>query len=301
MSKKTIAALAVAIAFVLTGVLLFGGSMTALDWDFTQLSTTKYETNVYTLSEEFEHLSIRTDTADVVLVPAEGADSTVTCYEQTNALHRVEVKNGTLSVEVNNTKAWYDYIGIQFGRPKITLSIPSCAYGVLTVHTDTGDVKIPKEFSFEAVTIQGSTGDISYAANAQKTIDMAISTGNVRIEAVTTELMNLSVSTGETNLTTVRCRSLVSDGNTGDLHLDDVVATASLSLHRSTGNVRLDGCDAAEIDITSDTGDVTGGLLSNKIFSTHTDTGRINVPNTNEGGLCRITTDTGDIEIRIQP
>ena len=52
--------------------------------------------------------------------------------------------------------------------------------------------------------------------------------------------------------------------------------------------------------IKTSTGDVEGTLLSEKIFSIHTSTGKVKVPNTNNGGTCEIKTSTGDIEIQIK-
>ena len=52
-------------------------------------------------------------------------------------------------------------------------------------------------------------------------------------------------------------------------------------------------------DITTDTGNVKGSLLSEKVFIVSTDTGKKQVPNTITGGRCEITTDTGDIIISI--
>jgi DUF4097 and DUF4098 domain-containing protein YvlB len=57
----------------------------------------------------------------------------------------------------------------------------------------------------------------------------------------------------------------------------------------------LDACDAAEIYIKTDTGNVEGRFLSDKVFIAKTDTGLINVPKTITGGRCEITTNTGDI------
>ena len=56
---------------------------------------------------------------------------------------------------------------------------------------------------------------------------------------------------------------------------------------------------AAEILIKTDTGDVKGSLLSEKVFVVQTDTGSIDVPKTVSGGRCEITTDTGDIKISL--
>ena len=96
------------------------------------------------------------------------------------------------------------------------------------------------------------------------------------------------------------CKNVVSNGNTGAISLKNVIAAEKFSIERSTGDVKFDGCDAAEIFVKTDTGDVTGSLLSNKIFVVEADTGSVDVPKTATGGKCEITTDTGDINISIK-
>ena len=49
----------------------------------------------------------------------------------------------------------------------------------------------------------------------------------------------------------------------------------------------------------TDTGDVTGSLLSDKIFLAESDVGSVDVPKTTTGGVCEIRTDTGKIAITI--
>ena len=68
-------------------------------------------------------------------------------------------------------------------------------------------------------------------------------------------------------------------------------------IKRSTGDIRFDNSDATEIFVETDTGNVTGSLLTDKVFITQTDTGNVNVPKTVTGGRCEITTDTGNIKI----
>ena len=78
-----------------------------------------------------------------------------------------------------------------------------------------------------------------------------------------------------------------------------MIAENKLSIKRSTGNVKFRSCDAAELYVKTSTGNVTGSLLTDKVFITETGTGRIDVPETSVGGRCEIKTDTGDIEIKI--
>ena len=59
-------------------------------------------------------------------------------------------------------------------------------------------------------------------------------------------------------------------------------------------------CDAETICVNTDTGSVTGTLLTDKVFIIETDTGSVNVPKSITGGRCEITTDTGNIRITIE-
>ncbi len=320
MRKRAKAGLILAASLVLIGCILFGSVMTMLKWDFTKLSTTKYETNAYAINEGFQNISIVTDTADIVFAPSETAKSSVVCYEQKNVRHSVTVKDGTLVIEVVNTKKWYDYIGITFGTPKITVSVPQREYGALSVKSGTGDVKIPKDFTFESIDIAESTGDVTSAASASDLIKIKTSTGDIRVENASAGALDLSVSTGKvtvsnvtcegdmkirvstgkTALTDITCKNVITSGNTGDISLKNVIASEKFSIERSTGDVKLDGCDAAESVVKTDTGNVIGTLLTDKVFIAETDTGRVDVPKTAVGGRCEISTNTGDIRITIQ-
>lgn len=320
MSKITKIWLIIAASLVLVGCIIFGGVMTMLKWDFTKVSTGKYETHNYEIDENFNNISIVTDTADIVIVPSENQKTSVVCHEQKNVKHSVTVQSSKLVIEIVDARKWYEYIGINLGTPKITVYIPQGEYGALFVKSSTGNVEIPKEFKFENIDISESTGNVTNYASASENIIIKTNTGNIRVENVSANTLELSVSTGgvtvsnvtcegdvkikvstgKTNLTNIECKNVISSGNTGDISLKNVNAAEKFSIERSTGDVKFDGCDAAEVFVKTDTGDVTGTLLSEKVFIVETDTGKVDVPKTVNGGRCEITTDTGDINISIK-
>ena len=106
-----------------------------------------------------------------------------------------------------------------------------------------------------------------------------------------------NVSTGKTQLTNVRCNLLDSEGTTGDITMHNVIVNTTMNINRSTGDVSFQNCDAEDIVIRADTGDVTGNFLRSKIYHAESDTGRVSVPHSNTGGNCSIITNTGDIII----
>lgn len=320
MRTRTKVWLMIAASLVLIGSIIFGGAMSMIEWDFSKLSTTKYESNDYEIRENYKHISILTDTADIVFVPSEGLTTSVSCYEQKGNKHSVSVKDGTLEIEIVDTRRWYEHIGINFGIPKLTVYIPQGEYGKLSIKSSTGNVEIPEGFKFESIDISESTGNVTSYASALEEIKIKTSTGSIRVENIAAGALDLTVSTGKVTvsgvtckgdvtvgvstgkayLTDIDCKNLISSGDTGDISLDSVIAAEKVSIERSTGDVKFDGSDATEIYVKTDTGDVTGSLLTDKVFISQTDTGNVDVPKTVNGGRCEIITDTGDIKITVQ-
>ena len=233
----------IATVLVLLGLLFFAAIMTATSWDFQKLSTASYETNTHLLTEDFHDLLLETNTANICLSLAEDGLPRVECYEKTNAKHTVSIENGRLSIRLSHTKKWYEYISINFETPKITVYLPKDEYDTLS--------------------LKASTGNISVSNITAASLSLAVSTGKVTASKLNLQgELKLHVSTGRSFLTDVTCQRLVSDGNTGDITLKNVIASERIEIERTTGDVTLDACDAAELDIETDTGAVTGSLLS---------------------------------------
>ena len=272
--------LIIAFSLILIGCIVFGGVMMALDWDFSKLSTEKYATNEYTFSEEIQNISIMTNTADITVIPCESETSRIVCYEQQNLLHTVTVADGTLSIRLNDSRKWYDYIGIGFSTPKITLYIPQKEYNKISLKASTSDIHM------ECLHAEG--------------MDLAVTTGDITVSNTTClKDVKIQVSTGKTNLSDLWCQNLFTDGDTGDITLKNVIAAEKFDIERTTGDVKFESCDAGEISVETDTGNVTGSLRTEKIFIAETDTGCVDVPHCITGGKCEIETDTGNIKITV--
>ena len=143
----------IAASLTLIGCVIFAGVMTVLKWDFRKLSTVKYETNSYEFDEEFQNISVSTDTADVVFQPSTSEKAMVVCYEPVGKKHQVIVNDGTLDVKLTDSRKWYQHIGLDFSTPKITVYLPLSEYADLVVKVSTGDVEIPSDFKFNIMDI----------------------------------------------------------------------------------------------------------------------------------------------------
>ena len=206
-----------AACLLLLGLILFFVTMSTLDWDFSKLSTTEFETNNYELTGDFNSIAIETDTADIIFAITDNGRAKVVCYEPANVKHTVSVENDVLRVNVIDERKWYEFIGITVYTPKITIYLSKNQYADLTIREDTGDVKIPDTFQFVNMDIRTSTGDVKNYASALDKMKMKTNTGDIHIEGVTADALDLCVSTGCVNLRNVTCKNLTSTGDTGIL------------------------------------------------------------------------------------
>ena len=87
----------------------------------------------------------------------------------------------------------------------------------------------------------------------------------------------------------------------GDAELEGVTALKKISVETNLGDIELDKCDAPEIFLKTNNGDISGTLLTGKKFDVHASVGSIEVPKDDaSGGTCEIHTNFGDVEIEIK-
>lgn len=322
MKKTSKAWLIGGLILILLGGLLFVGELAVHHWDFGAFSTAKLETGTLAISESFRNIRIHADTEEIRVLPGEDGVCQVDYAVLEKRKVSTSVKGDTLSIEVLDPESWQDKISFSFGpteKSRITVYLPAGDYAALDIEADTGDIILPGDFSFESIRISADTGDVDCRASASGLLSIWTDTGDTRLGSVSTgelalsthtgriELRSVScagelsvtVHTGKAILNDVTCGSFTSKGDTGDLRLEQVLVEGLLTVERSTGDVRLEDCDAVELLISTDTGDVSGTLLTEKVFLVRSSTGTIRVPETVSGGKCKITTSTGDISIEI--
>lgn len=310
--------LVIASALVIFGGLIFTIAMDAQHWNFKELSRSKYTTRTLEITEEFSNITLTTSEADIKFVPSTDGTSKITYFDKEEISYTATVADGTIQIQSLDEDKWY-YSFFNFKKPYITISIPASAYGDLKINSDTSDVYIPTNFSFENMDITLSTGDLNSNANVNNLAKIKTSTGDIELENISASTLDLTVTTGdisiknttcsgdikivvdtgESELNNVKCKSLSSTGDTGDIELEDFIATEKISIERDTGDVQFERSDATELHITTSTGDVKGSLLSDKVFITKSSSGKIIVPKTTTGGICEISTSTGDIKLWI--
>ena len=267
-----------AAVLVVGGLLMVGGAVYFCDLDFHQFNTLKYEMHSTDIDPEFEQIDIDTSVAAVSIELSPDGNCRMDCYEPSKMKHSAQVENGVL--KIREVQKWEGGFGIDMEEPTLTLYLPKDQYAALKLMVDTGDIRVPKIFTFDRVQIGSDTGDVDFQAGVTGQAQFKTDTGTVKAVGVS-------------------CGNFTAESDSGEILLENVIASGTLDVTSQTGDVRLKECDGAEIYITTDTGDVKGTILTEKVFLTETDTGEVNVPKSLTGGRCEITTQTGDIDIMI--
>ena len=262
----------------------------------------KYETVTHEIGSTFDQIAVDTDITDVTIATANEKQCRVECSEPEKMKHTAEVENGTLVIRSSDSRQWYEHLfSFASHSPKVVIYLPQSAYASLQIDTHTGDVTIPSGFTFDTLTVNNNTGDVECSASVTKTLTVKEDTGDISLSCPNAGELDITASTGDIDVTSAKVKGTVSvKSSTCDITLTDTVAEKKFQIESSTGDVGFRGCDAADIKVKTSTGDVTGTLLSDKIFVTDTSTGDVKVPQTSSGGRCEISTSTGDILIQIK-
>ena len=243
------------------GLILLAVCLAIVGFDFMKLGTKNMQTHTYGVEEAFTHIRVDGLTADVTFLPAEDKQLRVVCYEDEKLPYSVYVEEDTLVITCKDNRKWYDYIGFNFESATVTVYLPAGEYGDLKISCVTGALTVPEQFTFQNAYVELTTGDACWKAGVSQDLSIQCTTGDIFIG-------------------NALCNRLFAKATTGD--------------------IRLNRVDATEIEIKTTTGDVTGTLLSGKVFTTKVTTGDVDVPHGDFDGTCKVTTTTGDVNLKIE-
>lgn len=321
MKKGNKTALIAAGCMVLVGAILVAAGMAALRFDISRLRASDYETTSYTIGEGFSGISITGWSSNVRFYPSEDDTCRVVCRENKNISFEVGVLDDTLYIRRPKAPKFYVQFGVQFGETGITVYLPEDSYDSLTLKTSSGDVKLPEDFHFTSARVEAASGEIRIHSSVAAEEAVSSQSGNIYVKDTAPEVLSIQSTSGAITAENVEARediqikstsgditlshvhgnAIEASASSGELALNQVTAKEDLNLKTTSGDITLNGCDGNALDIQSTSGRVSGSLLSQKTFDIHTKSGTVEAPHSASGGICRVTTTSGDVTLRITP
>lgn len=289
----------------------------------------------YDINGEFDSIECDLEVSDLNIYLTTDEKNYALCLEKENITFEVEVIDNVLAI-----KETYELQLFSHSNTEVALYLNKETLENLNISTNTGDVCILDAFKIKNLIINGSTNNVELMNVVSDQINVNVSTGatwvnnvitndlivtastgdveisnckvnnNVNVKVTTGEVklahneiigdLKIEGETGDLDLEHITCNNIELKVTTGDIKLVDVIAVRNMTINSSTGFVELEYCDGTDIYITTTTGKVEGSILTNKKFDAISNTGKVNVPNSNEGGICKIRTSTGKINIVVE-
>lgn len=301
-----------------------------------QISNTKYTDKTFTVKDSFDAISVEVASEDVKLFTTDG-DNRIEVHVQEDKRVSVEVKGDRLIVKCDNEN--FKMFNFDYEETYVHLYLNKTDFDDrIIVDTASGDVRIPKDFSFGEMIVNTASGDsyieadvsgnvVVNAASGKVTLlglkasSVSINTasGDIKAESLDVkEQLYMSSASGNHTVTSSKAGSLVSDTSSGDTNVTGtnidmlfkrnaasgetkIKDTVSDSFEGdvTSGDIEFEKYDAHKIYIETTSADVEGSFKSGKQFSTDTTSGDIKVPADEGSDTCRIETVSGDVNIKI--
>lgn len=300
MSKGKKNAVIIATLLIVVGIIVTVVAMALIRFDFTKLNTMKFETKTYEVQDSFANIDIHGVECDIRLVPATDNRCKIVCSDSKKIVHNVSVDDNTLKVSRNDTRRWYERIGVLWDNDlTVTVYLPKAEYENLYIKTVSSDIEVPSGFAFKKAELFDTSGDVLFIGTADELTVKSVS-GDIKVGKSTNGIVGVESTSGDISVSNMTADALTAATTSGEIELSSVFANGRAALKAVSGDVELDNCDAESFEIKTVSGSVTGSLMSDKNFVTHTTSGDVRIPQSDSSaGVCEITTSSGDIDLKV--
>ena len=294
MKKGKKLALIIAEIVLAVGLAVTVASLAISDFNVSELfgnQKTSYEVSDF---DAFERISIRESFCNVRIESTAG-DPYIEYTGSGSVTHNATVDDGMLVIEGVDGRKWYEKI-LSFVDSDLTLYLPHITGYEIEITTSSGNVTVAGGISAKSVNITTVSGNVECGSDASEGATVEATSGNVSFNGCHGKRISAKTTSGEIYAGGAICLEASFESSSGEVELEGVNVRDSLNVKTTSGNIELDECDSAALKLISTSGNISGELLSSKIYMAKSTSGNINVPLGVSGGICEITTNSGNID-----
>ncbi len=319
MKKSGKIAMIAASGMVFAGIVISLCAMCAMGFDFSKMETATFRTETHPVEQSFSRICVEGAGSDVRLYLSDDDSCRVQCHEREGLESIIEIKDDTLYIRQQDNRTWKQYIGIFVEHDEIGIYLPESSYQSITASLHSGDLMVSEEFRFQEADIQSTSGRIELHASVEGDLFLRSDSGNITLagsglhgltarsnsgkitmEHVTARAdIRLETSSGNLRISDVQGQNLSAEVNSGSMDFQNVLAETDMQLKSTSGSIRLQRSEGYTMHIQTGSGNVSGTLCTEKQFVTNTGSSSCSVPDSGSGGICEITTGSGDIHLEL--
>lgn len=326
--------LIVAACLIAAGLVITTTALIASRFNHKQLLSAKLVDETIQVNGTFSDISVDSDSATVNIVRSTDGSCSVVFSDQedANITHSAQIIDGELKI-IRRDERIVSVAFI--ASPKITVYLPGEMYDELDITTSSGNIDLAGGISYGKLELKASSGNIVLIdTNVNDDMDLSTSSGNIKVHKSRANSLSAHCSSGSLSLDdisctdaeletasgrlsvanaqiareldgqchsggirleNVNCSSLDLESTSGTVRLEKLIASGNIKISSTSGSISLKGCDAAELDLSAKSGNITGSLLTPKIYVVTTGSGSTHLPEQMSGGICRIKTTSGSV------
>lgn len=303
MSKGKNVALIIGGSLLVAGVVMGVITMATNGFDFTRKIVELERVNEEYATTDIQKIELNILTTDITISPSTDdkihLDYDISDYDT----YTITTTGGTLKVVHKKEEASFFDIYQYVTDPAFDIKVPSGSISEFNLNLTTGEIDISSLTGVQKMIINATTSDV-LISNCQVSVEtkITLTTGDLDLESGTYNAINIHSGTGQLTLNDVTTTNVEIVKTTGRTYLDNVNCSGSVSVHSSTGDIKLKRLQTTDqIDLTTTTGSITGSIVGSQAdFNTtvRTATGESNLTNNPSGSKSlTVETTTGDIEL----
>ena len=302
--------LIIAVILILGGLIMSFAALASTGFDWRRISQDgdteqkRFDTEASGIRE----IIVRERNREIILEPSVDGKIHIIYFESEKETYRIRTDDGKLTIEVEDRRRWFDFIGIHIETQSTTIQIPAEFSGDVDLDTKNGDVDVSDLAVKGKVKLSTSNGGI-LAEGLTVGGDFDADTSNGRISADNVTVgggFDASTKNGQIELAGVIIEGeAYAKSSNSSITVKDVAARV-LTLDTSNGSIRLSGVDVAEkLDCHSSNGSIRGtvkGRDSDFRITSKTSNGRNNLPASYGSGPKEmlIKSSNGSIDIQFE-
>ena len=263
------------------------------------VSCSGYEEEVYEVKDTFRSIEVDDMDASIIIKPSTDGKCRVTADENKSVYRKVEVKNGVLKIDRQKRVLGFMFFS-SFKEVIVEIELPEKEYSSLKIQSVSGRIEVQEGLAFDVVELESTSGSVKFYSVVKDEIEAESTSGSVTVSSYSSpDKVDCRSVSGSVTITDIKGEEIKAKSTSGSIKLKNVTASDEMTLETTSGSINLDKCDGNEIYIESTSGSVKGTLLSEKRFKTKSTSGSINIPYSNNGGICEIKTTSGSVNIDI--
>lgn len=254
------------------------------------------EEQTIVIEEPFTDIAIDAGSCNIIIEKTDGQARVET--KLCGALNpEIDVKDGALTVSTDE----YMHFGLHSFSDRITVYLPDGKCTSADIEVTSGSVEISAVSFSGQLKAETTSGSVKLdAVSCGSDLTLETTSGSIKLNAVSCGgEIKVQTTSGSIALDAVSTPAGTAlTATSGSVTVKDLTA-AHLDAKTTSGSIKLDRCDASTLNLTTTSGSVKGSIVGERIFECSTGSGSIHVPETTEGGKCKIRTGSGSIHMEI--